>query len=104
MSTTKQTKLKINDVAKDLGITGQALSDFLKEKLDVAKKPAASLTPEEMNFVLEHFSQNNQVDTFEEYFAMRSLPRTEKKTEKKTVKKSAAKSEEKADGRNGKTA
>ena len=64
MSTIKQTKLKINDVAKDLGITGQALSDFLKEKLDVAKKPAASLTPEEMNVVLEHFSQNNQVDSF----------------------------------------
>lgn len=104
MSTTKQTKLKINDVAKDLGITGQALSDFLKEKLDVAKKPAASLTPEEMNFVLEHFSQNNQVDTFEEYFAMRNLPRTEKKAEKKTVKKPAAKNEEKADGKNGKTA
>lgn len=104
MSTTKQTKLKINDVAKDLGITGQALSDFLKEKLDVAKKPAASMTEEEMNFVLEHFSQNNQVDSFDEYFAMRNLPRTEKKTEKKTVKKAAAKSEEKADGRNGKTA
>lgn len=104
MSTTKQTKLKINDVAKDLGITGQALSDFLKEKLDVAKKPAASLTPEEMNFVLEHFSQNNQVDTFDEYFAMRSLPRTEKKAEKKTVKKAAAKNEEKTDSKNGKTA
>lgn len=100
MSTIKQTKLKINDVAKDLGITGQALSDFLKEKLDVAKKPAASLTPEEMNVVLEHFSQNNQVDSFNEYFAMRNLPRTEKKPEKKTVKKPAAKNEEKTEGKN----
>ncbi len=100
MSTIKQTKLKINDVAKDLGITGQALSDFLKEKLDVAKKPAASLTPEEMNVVLEHFSQNNQVDSFNEYFAMRNLPRTEKKPEKKTVKKPAAKNEEKNEGKN----
>lgn len=104
MSTTKQTKLKINDVAKDLGITGQALSDFLKEKLDVAKKPAASLTAEEMNFVLEHFSQNNQVDSFGEYFAMRNLPRTEKKPEKKTVKKTAAKNEEKAESKNVKPA
>ncbi len=100
MSTIKQTKLKINDVAKDLGITGQALSDFLKEKLDVAKKPAASLTPEEMNVVLEHFSQNNQVDSFNEYFAMRNLPRTEKKPETKTVKKPAAKNEEKNEGKN----
>lgn len=87
MSTTKQTKLKINDVAKDLGVTGQELADFLKEKLDVVKKPAASLTDEEMNYVLEHFSQNNQVESFDDYFAMRNLPRTEKKAEKKTVKK-----------------
>ncbi|MDE6599793.1 MAG: translation initiation factor IF-2 N-terminal domain-containing protein, partial [Oscillospiraceae bacterium] len=65
MSTAKQTKLKINDVAKDLGVTGQELADFLKEKLDVTKKPAASLTAEEMNIVLEHFSQNNQVDSFD---------------------------------------
>lgn len=87
MSTTKQTKLKINDVAKDLGVTGQELADFLKEKLDVAKKPAASLTDEEMNYVLEHFSQNNQVESFDAYFAMRNLPKTEKKAEKKTVRK-----------------
>ncbi|MDE6745990.1 MAG: translation initiation factor IF-2 N-terminal domain-containing protein, partial [Oscillospiraceae bacterium] len=95
MSTAKQTKLKINDVAKDLGVTGQELADFLKEKLDVTKKPAASLTAEEMNIVLEHFSQNNQVDSFEAYFAMRSLPKTEKKqeTEKKSAKKPAAKTE-----------
>lgn len=104
MSTTKQTKLKINDVAKDLGITGQALADFLKEKLDVTKKPAASMTPEEMNFVLEHFSQNNQVDSFDEYFAMRNLPKTEKKPEKKTVKKAAEKNEEKNGSKNAKTA
>ena len=98
MSTAKQTKLKINDVAKDLGVTGQELADFLKEKLDVAKKPAASLTAEEMNIVLEHFSQNNQVDSFDAYFAMRSLPKTEKKqeTEKKSAKKPAAKAEKAA--------
>lgn len=104
MSTTKQTKLKINDVAKDLGITGQVLADLLKEKLDVTKKPAASMTPEEMNFVLEHFSQNNQVDSFDEYFAMRNLPKTEKKPEKKTVKKAAEKNEEKTGSKNAKTA
>lgn len=64
MSTAKQPKVKISDAAKDLEITGQALSDFLKEKMDVAKKPAASITAEEMNRVLEIFSQDNQVESF----------------------------------------
>lgn len=72
MSTSKEPKVKITDAAKDLKITGQALSDFLKEKLDIAKKPAASITAEEMNKVLEIFSQENQVTSFEEYFATRN--------------------------------
>ena len=67
MSTPKQTKLKINDVAKDLGVTGQELADFLKEKLDVVKKPTASLSEDEMNYVLESFSQKKQVASFDEY-------------------------------------
>ena len=40
------------------------------------------------------------MDSFNEYFAMRNLPRTEKKPEKKTVKKPAAKNEEKTEGKN----
>ncbi|MGN0675076.1 MAG: translation initiation factor IF-2 [Oscillospiraceae bacterium] len=104
MSTPKQTKLKINDVAKDLNVTGQELADFLKEKLDVTKKPTASLTEDEMNYVLEAFSQKNQVKSFEEYFATRNQPapeqpkqeekpKAEKKPAKKSEPKTAAKEE-----------
>lgn len=95
MSTTKEQKVKINDAAKDLKITGQELADFLKEKLDVAKKPAASITAAEMNKVLEIFSQNNQVESFDEYFATRNQPapkeEPKKEDKKKTVKDKAAK-------------
>ena len=90
MSTAKQTKLKINEMAKDLGVTGQALADFLKEKLDVTKKPTASLENDEVNYILESFSQNNQVESFDEYFATRSKPAVKEekpKAEKKTAKK-----------------
>ncbi|MDE5859349.1 MAG: translation initiation factor IF-2, partial [Oscillospiraceae bacterium] len=78
-------------------MTGQALSDFLKEKLDVTKKPAASITEEEMNQVLEIVTQDNQVDSFDEYFATRnqpapkSEPKSESKTEPKEEKKKTAK-------------
>ncbi len=106
MSTAKQIKLKINDAAKDLEVTGQELSDFLKDKLGVVKKPAASITEEEMNYVLEDFSQNRQVESFDEYFATRNdpapkeekaeeKPKAEKKPAQKTDKKASAKTESK---------
>lgn len=92
MSTSKEPKVKITDAAKDLKITGQALADFLKEKLDITKKPAASITAEEMNKVLEIFSQENQVNSFEEYFATRNdkPQKEEADEEKKAPKKKAA--------------
>ena len=95
MSTSKEPKVKITDAAKDLKITGQALADFLKEKLDITKKPAASITAEDMNQVLEIFSQENQVASFEEYFATRNdKPVKEEKEdaeEKKASEKQAPK-------------
>lgn len=101
MSTSKEPKVKITEAAKDLNITGQALSDFLKEKLDIAKKPAASITAEEMNRVLEIFSQENQVASFDEYFSTRNdKPQKEENEEaekKAPPKKPAAKKTDKTD-------
>lgn len=101
MSTSKEPKVKITEAAKDLKITGQALSDFLKEKLDIAKKPAASITAEEMNRVLEIFSQENQVASFDEYFSTRNdKPQKEENEEaekKAPPKKPAAKKTDKTD-------
>ena len=91
MSTTKSTKLKINDVAKELNTTGQELADFVNEKLGTAKKPTASLTEDEMNYVLETFSQNNQVATFDDYFATKNQPKEEPKAEEKPAEKKAPK-------------
>lgn len=101
MSTSKEPKVKITEAAKDLKITGQALSDFLKEKLDIAKKPAASITAEEMNRVLEIFSQENQVASFDEYFSTRNdkpqKDENEEAEKKAPPKKPAAKKTDKTD-------
>ena len=91
MSTPKSTKLKINDVAKELNTTGQELADFVNEKLGAAKKPTASLTEDEMNYVLEAFSQNNQVENFDAYFATKNQPKEEPKAEEKPAEKKAPK-------------
>jgi translation initiation factor IF-2 len=74
MSTKQQHKQKLNELAKDLNISNQELIDFIKEKLDVEKKASASLENEEVNKILEIFTLDRQVDSFNEYFALRNKP------------------------------
>ncbi len=96
-------KIKLSDAAKDLNITSQELIDFFTEKGDNKKRAASStLTEEEMNAVLEHYTKANEVKNFDEYFASKNEPKPEikqvkeepkaekkPKTEKKPADKSA---------------
>ena len=66
---TKEQKCKIKDAAKDLELTANDIIALVKEYTGAEKKPAASITASEMNIVLEHFSQKNQVESFDAYFA-----------------------------------
>ena len=80
-----QTKYKLSEVAKEL-------IDFISDKLGSVKKPSACLNQDEMNYILEYYSQNNQVDSFNPYFESRNSkpePIQEEKTvqEKKPAKK-----------------
>lgn len=81
-----QTKSKLSEVAKDLKISNQELIDFISDKLGTVKKPSASITQDELNYILESFSQNNQVDSFKPYFDSKNNkpePKEEKPAEKK---------------------
>ena len=81
----KEQKCKIKDAAKDLGLAANDIVAILKERTGEEKKPAASITMSEMNIVLEHISQANQVNSFEAYFATAA-----EKSEKKPAEKPAA--------------
>ncbi|MBP5604754.1 MAG: translation initiation factor IF-2, partial [Ruminiclostridium sp.] len=85
---TKEQKCKIKDAAKDLVLTPNDIIAIVKERTGAEKKPAASLTTAEMNIVLEHISQKNQVSSFDAYFAT-----ADKKS--KTEEKKAAPEKEK---------
>lgn len=93
-----QSKQKLSDVAKDLGISNQELIDFVENKFGEVKKAAASLTADQLNIILENYTQNNQVESFDGYFAKRNEPKPvkkeEPKQEKKPAKKDAPKSEQ----------
>ena len=84
-----QTKSKLSEVAKDLKISNQELSDFISNKFGTVKKPSASITQDELNYILESFSQNNQVDSFNPYFESRNNKPEPKKEEKPADKKPA---------------
>ena len=86
--TTKEQKTKIKDAAKDLNLTANDIVDIVKDKTGVEKKPAASITEAEMNIVLEHITQNNQVKSFDAYFAAteKKAPEKEEKPAEKPVK------------------
>lgn len=67
------TKPKLSEVAKDLKVQNQEIIDLLASAFGGdPKKSTAALTAEEMNFLLETYTQKNQVGNFDSYFAERT--------------------------------
>ncbi len=88
-------KTKLAEAAKDLKLDNQELIDLLEKYDNVKRKNTTAVTEEEMNYILEYYSQNNQVESFEKYFDSKNAkpeevteePKEEKKPAKKTTKK-----------------
>lgn len=66
------TKVKLSEFAADLKLSAQEVIDRLKTQDEKAKKPTTALTDAEMNYLLEYYTQQNQVSDFNAYFADRS--------------------------------
>ena len=89
-------KIKLSDAAKDLNIPSQEIIDLFAEKGDNKKKTGSSLTEEEMNSILEHYTKDRySVNSFNDYFNSKSDPRPAKAEEPKEEKKAAKKPAEK---------
>ena len=65
-------KIKISDLAKDLNVPGNDIAELMGEYSEVKKKPSSTLNEEEINLVLEHYTQQNQVASFDAYFDQRN--------------------------------
>ena len=95
-------KDKLRDVAKDLNVSPNEIIDVVKEYCGVEKKNTASLEGAELDIVLEKFSQANQVDNFNAYFASaakKNEPKEEPKAEPAAEKKAAPKAEPKKEAK-----
>lgn len=66
------TKVKLSEFAADLNLSAQEVADQLKAMDDKVRKTTAALTDAEMNYLLEYYTQHNQVENFDAYFADRS--------------------------------
>ncbi|MBR3679044.1 MAG: translation initiation factor IF-2 [Oscillospiraceae bacterium] len=79
------TKVKLSDFARDLNLSAQDLADQLKELDGKSRKPSASITDAEMNYLLEKCSQSQQVENFDQYFANRGTAVHHAAEEEKTA-------------------
>ena len=101
------TKYKLNELAKDLKLEASELIECLSAQFG-AKKATSTLTPEEVSYVLELYTQKNQVESFDSYFAYKPMrkPRAKKApapapapAAKAEPKKEASKPEVKAEAK-----
>ena len=84
-------KYRVHEVAKDLKVSNKEIINLIKEHFGREKKHMASLDEEELNVVFEHFTQKNDVKSFEEFFNSAekkdNTPKKKDVSEKKTVSK-----------------
>lgn len=69
-----QKKIKVLDLAKDLNLDNNKIIDVIAKygNGSTRKKPSSAVSEEEINIVLEHLTQNNQVASFDNYLASKN--------------------------------
>ena len=95
-------KYRISEVAKDLNVPMKELVELLEKQFPGEKKRTTALSNEELNFVFETYTQKNQMDSLDSYYAYREeskVPQAKSKPEKEKKeqqqKKAQPKPEEK---------
>ena len=68
-------KYRVHEVAKDLGVASKEIIALLKTYLGQEKKHMTALSEDELNIIFEHYTQKNQSENFNEYFASKNQPK-----------------------------
>ena len=92
-------KYKIHELAKDFNIKSNIITDFFKSRGDETKKSQTVLTSDELDLIFDRLTQDNSVDSFDGYFAMKKPeePKTEEAAEEDSApEKNASAVKEKA--------
>ena len=79
------TKYKVSEVAKDFGLQNKDIIDVLAKHFEEPKKSQTALDTKELDVLFDVLTQENSVENFNAYFAMKK--QEEKKPEKKKKNK-----------------
>ncbi len=79
-------KYKIHELSKDFNIPSKDIITLLKEKLGVDKKSQTSLEDTELDLIFDYITKQNEVKSFDEYFAAGERAREERAKERKAEK------------------
>ena len=64
-------KYRVHEVAKDFDVPSKKVIEILGKYMGETKKSQTALEENELDVVFDYFTQNNQVESFDEYFAKR---------------------------------
>ena len=70
-------KYRVYEVARDLGVASKDVLEILKKYMGVEKKHMTALETDELDVVLDYYTQKNEVSSFEEYFSY--IPKVSKR-------------------------
>lgn len=95
-------KYKVNEVAKDLNVSNKEIIELLAQYSEEPKKHMTALTQQELDIVFEHYTKNNQVNDFKEYFESGKEKKVDnaKKTEKPLNKENKPQQQDKVNKQN----
>lgn len=82
-------KVKVKEIAKDLNSTPNDIVEMVNSAFKTERKPTGSIEGEEIDFVLEKITQDNQVDSFNDFYAMSDAKRSEAGKKAEAEKKAA---------------
>ncbi len=78
-------KYRVSEVAKDFGKTTKEVINLLAEFEDTPKKSMTALEENELDLIFERFTQDSQVENFDEYFAQGEQAREKEKKAEETA-------------------
>ena len=90
-------KYRVHEVAKDFGTSSKAILEILAKISEEPKKHSTVLEDRELDIIFETITQNNQVESFDAYFAAGEKQKEEKETAKAATEAETAKKESKSE-------
>ena len=76
-------KYRVHEVAKDFGLQSKEIVELLKKYFPTVKKSMTALEENELDVIFDYLTQNNQVESFDEYFAEGENAREARRLKKK---------------------